>query len=218
MKLRIGTRSVLVCALAVAFTGTAQAALTVWLATPGQDGSTLLSLSSAGRGALVVVNRLGQTQVCKPDQWYWSAQARLDQPGFLVGLSASETQGPRLQQWDAQGRVQWEQTGSGTFAALTDGGAVTFSAGPASYELVVTNERAERLVDLGSVAGDGPLVTLEWGHVELNADQVDMLRVICGPRNSDCCRPIVGVMRCPFSRISSSTSVAVRCGPSKSTL
>ncbi len=60
--------------------------------------------------------------------------------------------------------------------------AVTVSAAPASYELVVTNERAERLVDLGSVAGDGPLVTLEWGHVELNADQVDMLRVICGPR------------------------------------
>ena len=43
-------------------------------------------------------------------------------------------------------------------------------------------ELAERLVDLGSVAGDGPLVTLEWGHVELNADQVDLLRVICGPR------------------------------------
>lgn len=143
MKLRIGTRSVLVCALAVAFTGTAQAALTVWLATPGQDGSTLLSLSSAGRGALVVVNRLGQTQVCKPDQWYWSAQARLDQPGFLVGLSASETQGPRLQQWDAQGRVQWEQTGSGTFAALTDGGAVTFSAGDSRTELIRLNSTGQ---------------------------------------------------------------------------
>lgn len=59
---------------------------------------------------------------------------------------------------------------------------VAFSAGPASYELVVTNERAELVADLGAMPDDGPLVTLEWGRIELNDDQMDLLQVLCEPR------------------------------------
>lgn len=58
---------------------------------------------------------------------------------------------------------------------------VSFTAGPANYELTVTNERAERLADLGA-RPDGPLVTLEWGHVELSADQIELLGVLCATR------------------------------------
>ena len=59
---------------------------------------------------------------------------------------------------------------------------VAFSAGPASYELVVTNERAEMAADLATASDDGPLVTLEWGRIDLNADQLDLLRTLCEPR------------------------------------
>ena len=59
---------------------------------------------------------------------------------------------------------------------------VAFGAGPAEYEVAVTNERAERQADLGPVAADGPLVTLEWGRIDLNPDQVEMLRVLCEHR------------------------------------
>lgn len=59
---------------------------------------------------------------------------------------------------------------------------VAFAAGPTEYEVVVTNERAERLADLGPVAGDGPLATLEFGRIDLNPDQVELLRVLCEHR------------------------------------
>ena len=58
---------------------------------------------------------------------------------------------------------------------------VSFTAGPANHELAITNERAERLADLG-VQPDGPLVTLEWGHVELSSDQIELLAVLCAAR------------------------------------
>jgi hypothetical protein len=140
---KLGTPCVLACVFAVVFSAKAQAALTVWQATPGHKGSTLLSVSSAGRGALIVLDGLGQTQVCKPDLWTWSALARLDQPGFLVGLSSTETQGPRVQQWDAQGRVEWEHTASGTFAPLADGGMVTFSAADSRTDLIRFDPRGQ---------------------------------------------------------------------------
>jgi hypothetical protein len=62
---------------------------------------------------------------------------------------------------------------------------VAFTAGPADYEVAVVRERAERLADLA--AGDdgaltGPLVTLEWGHPELNGDQWALLDVLCEHR------------------------------------
>ncbi len=59
---------------------------------------------------------------------------------------------------------------------------VAFAAGPTEYEVVVTNERAERLADLGPATVDGPLATLEFGRIDLNPDQVELLRVLCEPR------------------------------------
>lgn len=62
---------------------------------------------------------------------------------------------------------------------------VAFTAGPAAYELVVTSEEAERRADLAGVDGpDGPLVTLEWGQVPLNADQYALLTVMCAVRRA----------------------------------
>ena len=55
---------------------------------------------------------------------------------------------------------------------------VAFTAGPAQYEQVVVRERAERLADLGPDP-KGPLVTLDWGHPELNDDQWELLGVLC---------------------------------------
>lgn len=61
--------------------------------------------------------------------------------------------------------------------------SVGFSAGPAAYELEMTLEDVERRFDLGAVGDpDGPPVTLEWGRVELNPDQVDLLMVLCEVR------------------------------------
>ncbi|UDY37298.1 hypothetical protein [Dermatobacter hominis] len=58
---------------------------------------------------------------------------------------------------------------------------VAFTAGPADYEVAVIRERAERLADLGA-GTDGPLVTLEWGHPELNSDQWELLAILCEHR------------------------------------
>lgn len=66
---------------------------------------------------------------------------------------------------------------------LHSSSSIGFRAGPASYEMHVTLEDAERRVDLGPVEDpDGPLVTLEWGRVDLNEDQMHLLAVMCRPR------------------------------------
>ncbi len=68
-------------------------------------------------------------------------------------------------------------------ATVGPGSSAPLLAGPVAYELEVTLEDAERRADLGAVRGDsGPLVTLEWGRVELNPDQIDLLSVLCETR------------------------------------
>ena len=76
--------------------------------------------------------------------------------------------------------------GPGSSVPLLHAGyGVAFTAGPAAYELEVILEDAERRADLGSACEtDGPLMTLEWGRVELNEDQVDLLAVLCEPRRA----------------------------------
>lgn len=63
------------------------------------------------------------------------------------------------------------------------GATVGFTAGPAAYEIEATRQDAERRADLTPPgSGGGPPATLEWGRIELNPDQVEMLVVMCGPR------------------------------------
>ena len=62
---------------------------------------------------------------------------------------------------------------------------VTFVAGPVAYELMVTRADAERRADLaGAVDVAGPLRTLEWGCIDLNPDQFELLEVLCAPRRA----------------------------------
>lgn len=68
----------------------------------------------------------------------------------------------------------------GTCAALTHGEfSVSFSAGPTNYEVLGALEEDEWAIDLLGPEGLAGTRTLEWGRVELNADQRLLLLAMC---------------------------------------
>ena len=73
--------------------------------------------------------------------------------------------------------------GPGSSAALVHPRfVVAFSAGPSAYELAGTLEDADRRLDLDPSGDRGGGATLDWGRVELNADQRALLDVLCEER------------------------------------
>jgi hypothetical protein len=74
----------------------------------------------------------------------------------------------------------------GTSAVLTHGEfVVSFTAGPTNYELLGALEEHEWAIDLLGPEGLGGTRTLEWGRVELNADQQLLLLAMCEQRLVD---------------------------------
>lgn len=74
----------------------------------------------------------------------------------------------------------------GSSLALTHGEFVlSFSAGPTNYEVLGALEEHEWAIDLMGPEGLSGTRTLEWGRVELNADQRLLLLVMCERRLLD---------------------------------
>lgn len=71
----------------------------------------------------------------------------------------------------------------GTSAAITHGEfLLSFSAGPTNYEVLGALEEHEWAIDLLGPVGLAGTRTLEWGRVELNADQRLLLIALCEHR------------------------------------
>jgi hypothetical protein len=99
----------------------------------------------------------------------------LDHLGTRTPLSVRDTHGPSA-----------ATVAPGTSLALTHGEfVVSFSAGPTNYELLGATEEHEWAIDLLGAEGLAGTRTLEWGRVELNADQRLLLLAMCEHRLVD---------------------------------